>query len=147
MVQDLLNIEARAVGQTQYANYLTVHRKGVPGVDDGEPLAYEIRCFPNHDQVHSKMATKAVMSNRKKCVPDHWSARSRQGMDCADIFHEEWGMGGCQLLLSSSMRQATCALTVTAKDRGCLWRLHSAPQPYRLMIKAQMLKIFMLYLI
>lgn len=50
-LQDLLCVEARVVRPTQFANYLTIHRKGVPGVEDGEPLAYELRCFPDRDQV------------------------------------------------------------------------------------------------
>ncbi|KAK9827173.1 hypothetical protein WJX74_009221 [Apatococcus lobatus] len=76
---DLLNIEARAVGQTQYANYLTIHRKGVPGVDDGEPLAYELRCFPNHDQarelqaIATKVHSKFFISVLKKS--SQWAQR------------------------------------------------------------------------
>ncbi len=63
MLQDLLCVEARVVRPTQFANYLTIHRKGVPGDDDGEPLAYELRCFPNRDQVRLEIADSTECAN------------------------------------------------------------------------------------
>lgn len=135
MVQDLLNIEARAVGQTQYANYLTIHRKGVPGVDDGEPLAYEIRCFPSHDQVHMKWAHEAVMPScskgmlvpfkHHKLVPKHSVQQFWQGMEGADAFHHGpavWQAFSYMTLLPQ--RQPIMAFILTTAPWGCLWPTH-----------------------
>lgn len=50
--QDLLALEPRrSHRELPFLDRITVHRKGVPGHDEDEPLAHELRCFPNNPQV------------------------------------------------------------------------------------------------
>ncbi|DBA65517.1 TPA: hypothetical protein ACH3X2_003173 [Trebouxia sp. C0005] len=54
--QDLLTVELRWGNRGgPYPDRLTVHRKGKPGQQEEEPLAHELRCWPNlpqADQIH-----------------------------------------------------------------------------------------------
>ncbi len=46
--QDLLTVELRwGNREGPYPDRLTVHRKGKPGQQEEEPLAHELRCWPN----------------------------------------------------------------------------------------------------
>lgn len=55
--QDLLALELRWTHrELPHPDRLTVHRRGSPGEDDEEPLAHELRCFPNSAQVGAFMA-------------------------------------------------------------------------------------------
>lgn len=50
--QDLLALELRRTHkELPFYDRITVHRKGVPGHEEDEPLAHELRCFPNESQV------------------------------------------------------------------------------------------------
>ena len=50
--QDLLTVELRwGNREGPYPDRLTVHRKGKPGQQEEEPLAHELRCWPNVPQV------------------------------------------------------------------------------------------------
>jgi vacuolar protein sorting-associated protein 13A/C len=53
--QDLLALEVRwrpgeSYNDTPYPERVVVHRKGVPGQQESEPLAHEIRCWPRTPQ-------------------------------------------------------------------------------------------------
>lgn len=51
-MQDLLTVELRwGNREAPYPDRLTVHRKGKPGQQEEEPLAHELRCWPNIPQV------------------------------------------------------------------------------------------------
>ena len=51
-MQDLLTLELRwSSREGAYPDRLTVHRKGRPGLQEEEPLAHELRCWPNIPQV------------------------------------------------------------------------------------------------
>lgn len=52
MVQDLLAIELRySHKELPFPDRITVHRRGVPGQEEEEILAHELRCYPNTPQV------------------------------------------------------------------------------------------------
>jgi hypothetical protein len=49
--QDLLALELRWThAELPHPDRLTVHRRGSPGEEEEEPLAHELRCFPNSAQ-------------------------------------------------------------------------------------------------
>ena len=51
-VQDMLAMElARSHRDLRFPDRLHLHRKGKPGQQDEQPLAHELRCFPNTRQV------------------------------------------------------------------------------------------------
>ncbi len=51
--QDLLTITLRwGNREGPYPDRLTVHRKGMPSQQGEEPLAHELRCWPNLPQVY-----------------------------------------------------------------------------------------------
>ncbi len=51
-LKDLLAMELRySHKELPFPDRITVHRKGVPGQDEDEILAHELRCYPNTPQV------------------------------------------------------------------------------------------------
>ncbi len=53
-LQDLLAMELRSTHKDlPYPDRVIVHRKGVPGNEEEEHLAHELRCYPNTAQVCS----------------------------------------------------------------------------------------------
>lgn len=65
MHQDVLAIELRRTHkELPYEDRITVHRKGIPGHEEDEPLAHELCCFPNTKQVPS-----AVLQLRCNLTP------------------------------------------------------------------------------
>ena len=60
-VQDLLTLELRwSSREGAYPDRLTVHRKGRPGQQEEEPLAHELRCWPNIPQVSPSSPTVSI---------------------------------------------------------------------------------------
>ncbi|DBB13347.1 TPA: hypothetical protein ACH3X3_005082 [Trebouxia sp. C0006] len=54
--QDLLKVELRwGNREGPYPDRLTVHRKGKPGQQEEEPLAHELRCWPNVPQTWAQL--------------------------------------------------------------------------------------------
>lgn len=52
--QDLLDLELRTTHrELPHPDRIIAHRKGVPGNEEEEHLAYELRCYPNTAQVPS----------------------------------------------------------------------------------------------
>ena len=52
--QDLLAMELRTTHrELPHPDRVIVHRKGVPGNEEEEHLAYELRCYPNTAQVRA----------------------------------------------------------------------------------------------
>lgn len=45
-----------------YPDRLTVHRKGKPGQQEEEPLAHELRCWPNLPQVCSILSVRSLVA-------------------------------------------------------------------------------------
>ena len=57
LVQDLLALELRwSHRELPHPDRITAHRKGAPGQAEEEPLAQELRCFPNTPQVRPHAA-------------------------------------------------------------------------------------------
>ena len=52
--QDLLAMELRTTHrELPHPDRVIVHRKGVPGNEEEEHLAHELRCYPNTAQVQA----------------------------------------------------------------------------------------------
>ncbi|KAK9908805.1 hypothetical protein WJX75_003140 [Coccomyxa subellipsoidea] len=74
--QDLLALELRRTHkELPFYDRITVHRKGVPGHEEDEPLAHELRCFPNESQA-DELRDIALKVRDKFCVePQRESAK------------------------------------------------------------------------
>ena len=93
MLQDLLTLQmAKSRRDLRFDDRVQVHRKGHPGRESQEPLAHELRCMPNTEQVqfcqvikkrcHRYRPTSRILQEETHyrapvhlavCVPDYLS--------------------------------------------------------------------------
>ena len=66
--QDLLALELRwSHRELPHPDRITVHRVGVPGREEEEPLAHELRCFPNTAQVRRSLHSHQGPAHATPC--------------------------------------------------------------------------------
>ena len=68
-LQDLLSLEVKwGYRDLPYPDRIWLHRKGKPGHAEEEPLAHELRCFPNTPQVSGSVGTGSARSAIRNCA-------------------------------------------------------------------------------
>ena len=68
-LQDLLSLEVKwGYRDLPYPDRIWLHRKGKPGHEEEEPLAHELRCFPNTPQVSSRAGTTSGRTTSRGCA-------------------------------------------------------------------------------
>ena len=68
-LQDLLSLEVKwGYRDLPYPDRIWLHRKGKPGHAGEEPLAHELRCFPNTPQVSGRGGHGSAGSAGRGCA-------------------------------------------------------------------------------
>jgi hypothetical protein len=119
-VQDLLAMELRqSHKELPFPDRITVHRKGIPGQEDDEALAQELRCFPN---------TPQVLVHNRSTLPLSVLADVVEAADCQAVGHTLAGArklqcsSCCAVAMASRVRSgssSTCA-SVAARSGGAV---------------------------
>ncbi|KAK9834254.1 hypothetical protein WJX81_000411 [Elliptochloris bilobata] len=87
--RDLLALELRWTHrELPHPDRLTVHRKGSPGEEEDEPLAHELRCFPNSPQAEQLRAVALTVAAKYTADPLRARAATARARAAADPLAE-----------------------------------------------------------